>query len=193
MLSTTGAACSWVKPGRYLHFFLSFFLPLTNLKQRSLFLLSAGQATRTEKETPVATTSSSEVSEHLRKLAADSPIHRRPVVEPPKPSTVQRQKSVVSAALAGSGLYVVTFLIECVSALVRSVIITYWTTVALSPLYLLIFATNNNGFNSVQDNIILCVSISLVIGFGTGCWPLLMSLFHIVFPFSASWRRTYRA
>lgn len=100
----------------------------------------------------------------------------------------------MSAPIAGSGLYVYTFILEFVGAVARSIVTAILATVALFPVYFLIFAINSDSFYQgsivrtfdggawLRENTIICMTISVVIGFGFGFWPLLTSLFHVLLP-----------
>lgn len=92
----------------------------------------------------------------------------------------------MSAPVAGSGLYVYTFILEFVSGVVRSLVIAFAATVVLSPLYLFLFATTTDMYSDPGQwlgyNAAASLTISAIIGFGLGLWPLITSLFHVFLP-----------
>lgn len=59
----------------------------------------------------------------------------------------------MSAPIAGSGLYVYTFILEFVGAVARSIVTAILATVALFPVYFLIFAINSDSFYQGTANV----------------------------------------
>ena len=112
---------------------------------------------------------------------------------------------VVRAAFAGSDLYLFTFGVEVVSALVRSFLLYVPTLLALLPLHVLVFmAIRDRYYGPVQllfgpsseysydnarwvlDGTWLALRYSVVAALLVGFLPILMSLWHVLFPIGRS-------
>lgn len=116
-----------------------------------------------------------------------------------QPEESQRTtRPVTSAPVAGSVLYAYTFLLEFVGAVARTIVTAIIATIALFPVYFLIFSintsayyrgnfgTNFDGGAWLRENTIICMTISLVIGAVFGFWPIVASLFHLLVPVTRS-------
>lgn len=123
-----------------------------------------------------------------------------------EPNLPYRANAVRSAFSAAGVLYLLTLLIEGIGALARSVVYFFVSLVVLLPLYFLIFSvrlgnyygplvnafgvqTNQFGYDYTTwlvETGLLCLQISLSLGLILGFWPLLTSLFHILFPVTRS-------
>lgn len=195
-----------IYPGRRLRFLLLAFLPLTDIDTVPRFFSSqeqqsqAGervQPTAAEAAMPSYIFNAPILEEPVSgvKLDVESEATVEPAFEPVvQPKAAKTERSVMSAPIAGSGLYVYTFILEFVGAVARSVVTAILATVALFPVYFLIFSINTSSYYRgsiastfdggawLRENTIICMTISLVIGFGFGFWPLLTSLFHVVLP-----------
>lgn len=133
--------------------------------------------------------------------AVETPKQEAEVEMPKQENATETQRTtrpVMSAPIAGSGLYVYTFILELVGALARSIVTAILATIALFPIYILILAISSNEYYQgniartfdggawLRDNTLLSMTISLLIGFGFGFWPIVASLFHIVVPVTRS-------
>ena len=108
---------------------------------------------------------------------------------------------VMRAAFAGSDLYLLTFLVEVVSALVRSFLLYVPTFIALLPLHVLVFmAIRDRYYGPIQglfgpsdqyaydntrwvlEGAWLALRYNILAALLVGFWPILMSLWHVIFP-----------
>ncbi len=123
-----------------------------------------------------------------------------------RPVSAPRTSAVARASVAAGGLYSTTLVIECVSALARSLICFLGALILLIPLYIIIFAAKRDNYfgplidmwgnqtgqwgydnlSWIADSTLNSLVIALVVGLLLGFWPILNSLFHTLFPVTRS-------
>jgi Zn-dependent protease with chaperone function len=108
--------------------------------------------------------------------------------------------NTLPATLVGSGLYLLTFAIEIVGATARAIAVTFISIFILAPVYLLFFIVRQDSYTRwmqfggsqtdysawILETVAICIGFSIFLGFLAGFAPIIMSLFHSLFPFGRS-------